>query len=184
MVPGTSVGKSPPRGNAEWALAGIALISSAVAVGLGVLARIHEPSGGALALFGFPSLTDLKLWLGSVAAGLGLVQLVTALWMYRRVPGPGPRVARPLHRISGLAAVVVSLPVAVQCLWVFGFGTMSPRVLAHSVAGCLLYGAFVGKMLALRSRTLPTWVVPCFGGLVLTSLLIAWGTSVLWWLLQ
>jgi Family of unknown function (DUF6529) len=166
----------------ERTLVGILLIGSAVSVGLGVLGRVHEPTGHALFLYGFSRIVDMKVWLGSIAAGLAMVQLTTALWMYRRIPGPSPSVARRVHRISGVAAVVVSMPVAFQCLWAFGFGTSSLRVIVHSAAGCLLYGAFVAKMLALRSHGLPARTVPVLGASVLTALVVTWATSALWWL--
>jgi hypothetical protein len=81
-------------------------------------------------------------------------------------------------------AVTLTLPVAFHCLWSLGFGTYSARVLVHSLLGCLLYGAFVAKMLALRSRRVPGWAVPWLGGLVLTTLVALWLTSSLWFFTQ
>lgn len=166
-----------------WSLAAICLIGAAVSVGLGVAARVHPPTGSALFTLGFPTLVEMKVWLATAALALGVVQLVSALWMYGRIGGGsgGGRPAAILHRTSGVAAVLVSLPVAFQCLWVLGFGTYDTRVLVHSVAGCVLYGAFVTKMLALRTPRLPGWTLPVLGGLVLASLVAAWFTSALWW---
>jgi thiamine transporter ThiT len=77
-------------------------------------------------------------------------------------------------------AFVVSLPVAVHCLWSLGFVTSSPRVLVHGLAGCAFYGAYAAKMLGLRLRGLPGWALPVLGGLVFTTFVLVWLTSALW----
>lgn len=152
-----------------------------VAVGLGVYGRLHQPSN--LSLFGDlgPPIV-IKVGLTSAVVVLAVVQLVSAFALYGRLP------SRPwtpaLHRWSGRLAVVLSLPVAVHCLYAFGFGFDSPRVLAHSLLGCLFYGAFVAKMLVI---SLPDsgrfWVLPLAGGLVFTALAGLWLTSALWYFL-
>ena len=94
--------------------------------------------------------------MASAAAVLLLVQLVTALWMWGRLPGV-PRatgLGRSAHRWSGAVAFVLTLPPAVHCLWSLGLAGDSPRVLVHSLAGCLFYGAYAAKMLGLRLRGL------------------------------
>jgi len=53
-------------------------------------------------------------------------------------------------------------------------------VTAHSLGGCLFYGAYAAKMLALRARGLPGWALPVLGGGVLATLLLLWLTSALW----
>jgi uncharacterized BrkB/YihY/UPF0761 family membrane protein len=52
-------------------------------------------------------------------------------------------------------------------------------VLAHSLAGCLLYGAFVTKMLVLPRRNSPRWSVPLLGGAFFTAVTAVWLTSAL-----
>lgn len=52
--------------------------------------------------------------------------------------------------------------------------------MVHSVGGCLVYGVFAAKMLALRLRVLPGWAVPLLGGLLVALILVAWFTSALW----
>ena len=92
----------------------------------------------------------MKAWLATAALLLVVVQLVTALWMWGRLPGVRgtPRLARlPVHRWSGAVAFAVSIPVAVHCVWSLGFVTSTPRVLWHSVLGCAFYGAYAAKML-------------------------------------
>ena len=110
------------------------------------------------------------------------VQLVTALWMWGRLPGAGtaPPWTAPLHRWSGSVAFVLTLPVALHCIWSLGFVTSSPRVVVHGLAGCAFYGAYAAKMLALRLPRLPGWVLPVLGGSVLSSLVLLWLSAALW----
>jgi hypothetical protein len=89
-----------------------------------------------------------------------------------------------VHRWSGSLAFLVTLPVALHCLWALGLATTTPRVLAHGVLGCLFYGAYAAKMLGLRLRGLPGWALPVLGGAVLALLVLIWTTSALWFLLQ
>jgi hypothetical protein len=71
--------------------------------------------------------------------------------------------------------------VAIHCIYALGFGTYSARVIAHSVLGCVFYGAFVTKMLCLvRRDAMPKWVLPVIGGVVFVSLIALWATSALW----
>jgi hypothetical protein len=50
----------------------------------------------------------------------------------------------------------------------------------HSVAGCAFYGAFAAKVLLVHTRRLPGWALPVAGGLLLTTVAVAWLTSALW----
>jgi hypothetical protein len=163
------------------ALAGVLLAGCAVAVALGVYGREHDAR---LPVFveGFSGVIQFKVWLATVALVLVLVQVTTALWMWGRLPGAGsaPGWVSPVHRWSGALAFLVLIPVALNCLLTFGFATNSPRVVAHSVAGCAFYGAYSAKMLGLRVRGLPGWTLPLLGGLVFTTLIILWLTSALW----
>lgn len=158
------------------------LVGAAVAVATGAYAGLHEPAGRPLTTLGFSGVLQMKAWLTTAAALLLLVQLTTALWMWGRLPGAGraPAWAAIAHRWSGTAAFVVTLPVAFHCIWSLGFGSDSPRVLVHGLAGCLFYGAYAAKMLGLRVRGLPGWGLPILGGTVLTSLVLVWLTSALW----
>ena len=156
-------------------------IGSTVAVGLGVYGRVHTPTFQPISTLGFPDLISMKVWLGSAAAALAVAQLVTALRMYGRLgPGRGPSWLGTLHRATGALAVLVSLPVAYHCLWALGFQYDQPRVLTHSVAGCVFYGAFVAKVLTLHRSGMPRWALPVLGGLVFTAVAVVWLTSALW----
>lgn len=152
-----------------------------ISVGLGVYGKVHQPSGVAISLAGFSSGLSVKAWLASVSFGLALVQLVTALRMYGKLGRAATgRVAGVLHRWSGRLAVLVSVPVAVHCLYALGFQDYSVRVLAHSLLGCFFYGAFAAKMLLLSRDGAPRWALPVLGGVVFTALTAIWLTSSLW----
>ena len=69
------------------------------------------------------------------AATLAVVQLVSALVMYGKVPGVyGPSWLGSLHRWSGRMAFLLTVPVAVHCLYALGFATFDTRTLVHSLA--------------------------------------------------
>jgi hypothetical protein len=162
--------------------AAVVLTGATVAVAMGVYARVHEPAGRPLFLLGFSGMLQMKTWLTTAAVLLLVVQLWTALWMWGRLPGagPAPSWASVLHRWVGSTAFVLTLPVAFHCIWSIGFATYSTRALIHGVVGCIFYGAYASKMLALRVRGLPSWALPILGGTVLASLVLIWLTSALW----
>jgi hypothetical protein len=164
------------------ALALVLLVGAAVALTLGVYARVHEPALRPLFLVGFSGMLQLKAWLASAALLLVLVQVTTALWIWGRLPGAGraPGWLPSAHRWSGSIAFVATVPVALHCVWSLGFETTTPRVLVHSVAGCAFYGAYAAKMLGLRLRGLPGWALPVLGGTVFALFVVVWSTSALW----
>lgn len=159
-----------------------AVAGAAVSVALGTYGRVHEPSGGSIVDLGFPSLGAMKAWLATVAFTLAVVQLASALAMFGRFPGVhrSPSWLPVVHRWSGTAAFVVSLPVAYHCLWALGFQDTGARQLVHSVLGCAFYGAFATKLLCLRLERAPRWVLPVAGSLLVSLLTGAWITSSLW----
>ena len=53
---------------------------------------------------------------------------------------------------------------------------------AHSLLGCVFYGAFAAKMLVVRWRELPGVALPLAGGLVFATLVAVWLTSGLWYI--
>jgi hypothetical protein len=165
-----------PDGWSGW-LIGALLCGSAVAVALGVYADVHQPTGVALDVAGFSNAGYAKAWLATVAAVLALVQVGTGARLYRPA---APAWTAPVHRWSGRVAMIVTVPVVVHCMYALGFQAGSVRVLLHSVLGCLLYGAFVAKMLVLSRRGMPSWAVPVLGGCVFAGLIGLWLTSSLW----
>ena len=185
MTSGSDItGGAPPRRRTDagtHSLAAFILIGCAVSLSLGVYVKVHTPTGRTLTTLGFPDLIYMKAWLATAALALAVVQVLTALRMYGRLGrGPNPRLVNLTHRASGVTAVVLTLPVAFHCAWSLGFATYSPRVLAHSLLGCLFYGVFVTKMLTLRSRHVPARALPWLGGTLATILLALWLTSSLW----
>lgn len=167
----------------RWGLAWVGLTALVVAGVLAAYAQAHPGDGQELFTLGFSGMLPMKAWLTTAATLLLLVQLVTALWMYGRLPGrsAAPPWASMLHRWSGASAFVLTLPVMFHCVWSLGFATDTTRTLVHSIAGCALYGAFAAKMLALRLRGLPGWLLPLLGGLVMACLLTLWFGAALWY---
>lgn len=156
-------------------------VGGGVAVVLGVYGNLHSPTGIAVSVAGFSSPLTVKVWLASGAALFAVIQLVSALIMYGRFPGVrAPSWIGGLHRWSGRIAFLFTIPVAVHCLYALGFQFGDPRVLIHSLLGCLFYGAFTAKMLLLPKRGLAGWTLPVFGGLVFTLLIGLWLTSSVW----
>jgi hypothetical protein len=151
-------------------------VGSLFAVGLGVYGSTHEPTFFALNVAGFSSGIAAKAWLATGAFVLAVVQLVSALIMYGRIPVRAPSW---MHRWSGRVAVLLTVPVAVHCLYALGFQAGEPRVLVHSLFGCFFYGAFAAKMLVLRADT-PKWTLPVLGGAVFSALTALWLTASVW----
>ncbi|GAA1373556.1 DUF6529 family protein [Catellatospora chokoriensis] len=148
---------------------------------LGVYGSVHTPTGIAVNVAGFSGPQTVKVWLATGAALLALVQLVSAFAMWGKF---GPRVPSwigPLHRWSGRFAFLLTVPVAVHCLYALGFATYDTRTLAHSLLGCFFFGAFTVKMLSLPKRGLPGWTLPLLGGAVFTALIGLWLTSSFWY---
>jgi hypothetical protein len=157
------------------------VIGGLVALTLGLYGRLHSPTGIAVNIAGFSSPGYVKSWLATVATVLAIVQVVSALVMYGKVP----RVTAPswtgvLHRWSGRIAFLAAVPVAIHCLYALGFQNYSTRVLLHSLFGCLFFGAFTVKMLILPKKGLPGWVLPFWGAVVFTALVLIWLTSAYW----
>jgi hypothetical protein len=168
-----------PHQSMAWLLAPL-MAGAAVSVALGVYGSLHQPTGIAVNVSGFSSQQTVKVWLASGAAVLAVVQLVSALVMYGKLPGVrGPYWIGTLHRWSGRLAFLLTVPVAVHCLYALGFQAGEPRVLVHSLFGCFFYGAFAAKMLVLRADT-PKWTLPVLGGAVFSALTALWLTASVW----
>lgn len=156
---------------------------AAVAILLGVYGREHDPAGQALFTLGFSGTINMKAWLASVALALGVGQVVLALRLYGKIgSSPPPVWLGPVHRLAGTLALLVSLPVAYHCLWSLGFETDAgqARRYFHSLFGCVFYGAFVVKVMCVRSRRMPGWALPVVGGFVFALIVGLWLTSSLW----
>lgn len=162
-------------------LAVILIIGAAVAVGLGVYGRLHDPTGRSLITLFFTKAIILKAWFATAAAAFAVLQVLGALRMWGKLgKGTGPSWIGKAHRFSGTTAFLLVIPVAYHCLWALGFDSSQPRTLVHSLAGCFFFGAFAAKVLAVRSKRLPSWTLPVIGGTVFTALMTVWLTSALW----
>jgi hypothetical protein len=157
------------------------LLGGLVALTLGIYGRLHHPTGIAVSIAGFSSLGYVKTWLATVATVFAIIQVLSALVMYGKIPHvSAPPWTGTAHRWSGRIAFVLAVPVAMHCLYALGFQTYSTRVLVHSVLGCAFFGAFTVKMLILPKRGLPSWVLPVAGAAVFMLLIGVWFTSAYW----
>lgn len=176
-APGTRASRST-----AWRLGGIGLLGVGVAVAIYVAGRLNPPDY-TFSLFGQASPLGLKSLLATAALGLAVVQVLLALWIYRRLPlaGRPPRAVPAVHRVAGFVLFAVTVPIAVHCLIAYGVQLTSARVAVHSLAGCFFYGAFVAKVLLVQSRRLPRWALPLAGGTLAVVVGVLWWTSALWY---
>jgi hypothetical protein len=165
-------------------LVGIGLLAAAVAVALYVAGRVHTVNP-AFSLFGrqYAAAVALKAVLATVALGLAALQVLLALWIYRKLPlaGSPPRPVPLAHRVVGFGLFALTLPIALHCLIAYGVQLTSVRVAVHSLAGCFFYGAFVAKVLLVQTRRLPGWALPTVGGTLAVVVAVLWYTSALWY---
>ena len=157
-------------------LAALALVSLTV----GLLARADIARGGGYFRLFFSDPIHLKAWFATAAAVLAVAQLFTAAWIFRKLPWRRPRWIPAVHRWTGRLAFACTLPVAYHCIFKLGFQSSSSRLLAHSLLGSAVYGAFAAKVLIVRLHRFPVWVLPTAGGLLFGVLIPLWYTSALW----
>ena len=149
----------PGKRSPVWLIAPL-LAFAFVSLVAGLLAKDNtdaQPTGY-FDLF-FSDTIHMKAWFATVAVALGLVQLFTAAWIYRKLPWDKPAWVNPVHRWSGRLAFLATLPVAYHCIFKLGFESGTDRVLWHSLPG-------------------PT--LPIAGGLVFPLLVGVWYTSAVW----
>lgn len=168
--------------------AGAVVAGALVAVLVGVYGRVHDPASETTIKLFFTTTLHFKSWATTAILVLVIMQLLGALWMYGKLPlfGGAPEWVGPMHRLSGTLALLVSLPVAYHCLWSLGFNPDpgGSRRYWHSLFGCAFYGAFVTKVLVVRSKRMPSWALPIVGGVLFTLLIALWLTSSLWFFRQ
>jgi hypothetical protein len=137
----------------------------AVSATLYVVGREITPDYSGTALFGKTAVDTLSLKARLATAALALAgwQLLSALWVYGRLPWVGPRRLwlPTIHR--GTSVLV------------------DARIAIHSIAGCFFYGAFGAKVMVVRSERLPGWMLPAAGGLLIVLVAALWYTSALWY---
>jgi len=116
-----------------------------VSLTAGLLARHSPRSKGYFRLF-FSDPVHLKAGFATVVVVLACFQLFTAAWIFRKLPWSKPAWVNPVHRWSGRLAFAFTLPVAYHCIFKLGVQDPDTRVLAHSLLGCFVYGAFAAKV--------------------------------------
>ena len=167
-------------------LLGVFVAGAAVAVALGVYGKVHDPTGEQPYTLFFTATINLKVWFATVALVLAAAQIVLAARLYGKIDWPwrgdAPSWLGDAHRLTGIVAFLVSLPVAYHCLWALGFQSTDTRVLLHSLIGCFFYGVFTIKVLSVRSHDMPGWLLPVVGGLTFAALVGVWLTSSLWFM--
>jgi hypothetical protein len=164
---------------ARWLVLPLAAFAVA-ALTAGLLARAElKAEGGYFDLF-FSDTIHMKSWLATAAVVLALSQVFTAAWIFRKLPWRRPSWIPPAHRWTGRAAFLLTLPIAYHCIFLLGFQDTTTRVLAHSLLGCAVYGAFAAKVLIVRLHRYPGWVLPTAGGLLFSTLIAVWYTSAVW----
>jgi hypothetical protein len=155
----------------------------ALAVGLLASRTLRSPYQTPFFHFFFSDTLHMKVWLITAALLLGVAQLLTASRIYGllRFPPPGG-FYNVVHRWSGRAAVVLTLPAAYHCVFLLGFGTSDARVYIHSILGSCLYGALFAKVWIVRARGFPGYALPVAGGALFSILLGIWLSSALWFI--
>jgi hypothetical protein len=176
-----------PSARRVTAISAIAL-GALVSVSLGIYAKAHVPTGLAPIRLWFQIPGLMKVWLTRAAAALACVQLASGLRINghigfpRRIPSWVPLV----HRVTGTLAVLLAVPVGLDCVAAFGFHSASSRVpssarvLSHGLIGFVLFGAFAAKVVAVQRRQRPRWLIPTLGGVLFVALILLWITSLGW----
>jgi hypothetical protein len=126
----------------------------------------------------FSDTIHMKAWLATGAITLALFQVLSAARLFELFHcAPSGRFWGRMHRVSGYLAILLTLPVAYHCIFLLGFDTTSSRAAVHSVLGAGFYGAFLVKVILVRSGGFPGWVLPVAGGLLFAILVGLWLTS-------
>ena len=170
---------APPEPRSYRWVAAPLLAFAVFSLTAGLLAA-HDPrSKGYFRLF-FSDPLHLKAGFATAAVVLACFQLFTAAWIFRKLPWEKPAWVNPVHRWSGRLAFAFTLPVAYHCIFKLGFRSPTTRVLAHSLFGCAVYGAFAAKVTIVRLHRFPKPVLPIAGGLLFAVLIGVWYTSAVW----
>jgi len=150
-----------------------------VSLTAGLLAD-HDPRSKGYFRLWFSDPVHLKAGFATAAVALALFQLFSAAWIFRKLPWRRPAWIGRAHRWSGRLAFAFTLPVAYHCIFKLGFQTPDGRVIAHSLLGCFVYGAFAAKVTVVRLHRFPKWTLPAAGGLLFAVLIGVWYTSAVW----
>ena len=163
---------------------------AAVALALGIFGRVHDPTIDATTTPGYDTVLDMKVVVTAVIGVLVVLQLIGALLIYGKLGIRAPSWVGPVHLGSGTLAFLLAVFVGYHCLWALGIeygelhtGEPVPaRAVVHGVLGCVVFGAFVVKVVAVRSHRTPSWFLPVAGGLLFATFVVLVGTSAVWYL--
>lgn len=156
-----------------------------VALLLGVFGKAHDPTTSGLATLGFDTIIEMKVAVSVVIGVLAVMQLIGALAIYGKLGITAPPWLGTAHRIGGAVTVLLMIFVGYNCLWALGLESgpeVSTRVVVHGVLGCVLFGALVVKVVAVRSHAAPGWFLPVAGGLLFAVVIAVVWTSAIWYL--
>lgn len=164
-----------------------------VALLLGIFGKAHDPSTDATTTLWFDTVIGMKVALSVVIGVLAVGQVVGALWLYGKLGIRAPSWLGRAHRSSGTVALLLTVFVGYHCIWVLGLqsGTVhngyetfevGARTVVHGVLGCLVFGAVVVKVVAVRAQRAPGWFLPVAGGLLFALLVAVVLTSAGWYL--
>jgi hypothetical protein len=156
-----------------------------VALLIGVFGKVHDPTIDGTTALGFDTVLEMKVVVSVAIGVLAVLQVIGALWIYGRLGIGAPSWLGTTHRISGAIALLLSVFVGYSCLWALGLesGTLESgekvptRTAVHGVLGCVVFGAVVVKVVAVRSRRAPGWFLPVAGGLLFALLVVVVLTS-------
>jgi hypothetical protein len=180
---GSSIDNPRRHSYGPWVFAPPLLVSFGTAFVIGLVASRTEMEPYETPFFHlfFSDILHMKAWLTTTAFLLGVCQVLTAANIYGTLRlWPKGKLNSLLHRWSGRAAVLLTLPSAYHCIFKLGFGTYDLRALIHSLLGTFFYGVFFAKVLIIRTEGYPGWVLPLAGGFLFTILTALWLTSAYW----
>jgi hypothetical protein len=168
-------------------------VGAVVALLLGVFGKVHDPTIDGTTTLGFDTVLAMKVVLSVAIGVLAVGQVVGALWIYGKLGIRAPSWIGTAHRLSGAVALLLSVFVGYHCIWALGLQsgtvhhgddsfTVGARTVIHGVLGCVVFGAVVVKVVAVRSRRAPGWFLPIAGGLLFATLIVVVLTSAGWYL--
>lgn len=185
---------TPAAQQKSMAIPLIAFAAGAViALLLGVFGKVHDPSTDGTTTLGFDTILGMKVVLSVAIGVLAVGQVIGALWIYGKLGIRAPSWVGTAHRLSGTIALLLSVFVGYHCIWVLGLQsgtvhhgadsfTVGARTVIHGVLGCVVFGAVVVKVVAVRSKRAPGWFLPIAGGLLFATLIVVVLTSAGWYL--
>ena len=167
-------------------------VGAVVALLLGIFGKAHDPTLSGTTTLGFSTVLAMKTVVSVVIGVLAIGQVLGALWLYGKLGIPAPSWLGAAHRVSGTVALLLAVFVGYHCIWslglesgTYGRGEKVPtRTVVHGVLGCIVFGAIVVKVVAVRSKRAPGWFLPLAGGLLFALLIAVVLTSAGWYLTE